>query len=258
MSIQFAVGNRDSAPFVGHDVFLQDDFDISLRMQMNNFIVRLATYHSSFKKGVSLTLYNELARWEKGPFTKLFMRFWSDIKITSKITILAYIGTYYAIAAAVPLTLANYLIVDWFSSEIFVGVAVVFNILSPLAFAMLHHSLGEKVFFLEVEKQGFRVGLDKIFRDFKFMYMFCVSVIGGMVYLGTTALRGWTITDFAAIMPLANQIGCPFIDEGIVTSHLPLSEVAVGHQNPIEMSSAYSEAEAYSFSVSRALRLIRS
>ena len=54
-------------------------------------------------------------------------------------TILAYIGTYYAIAAAVPLTLANYLIVGWFSSDvdqfyltswkIFVGMAVVFNVL---------------------------------------------------------------------------------------------------------------------------------
>jgi hypothetical protein len=68
------------------------------------------------------------------------MRFlWCDIKITSKMTILAYIGTYYAIAAAVPLTLANYLIVGWFSSDvdqfyltswkIFVGMAVVFNVL---------------------------------------------------------------------------------------------------------------------------------
>jgi hypothetical protein len=60
----------------------------------------------------------------------------------------------------------------------------------------------------EVEKQGFRVGLDKIFRDFKWMYLFCIPVIGGMIYLGTTAPRGWTITDFAAVVPLANQIGC--------------------------------------------------
>ncbi|KAE9371529.1 hypothetical protein N431DRAFT_545756 [Stipitochalara longipes BDJ] len=305
LSIQFAVGNGDAAPFVGHNAFLRwkavqavsfeedgmrkfwsdshvsEDFDISLRMQMNNFIVRLATYHQGeFKEGVSLTVYDELARWEKyaygcnelvfrpfkqwwrGPFTPLFMRFlWSDIKITSKMTILAYIGTYYAIAAAVPLTLVNYLIVGWFSSDvdqfyltswkIFVGMAVVFNILSPLAFAMLRHRLGQKVFFWsvvetikwtpmfvlffggislhlstallchffsikmewtatakEVEKQGFRVGLDKIFRDFKWMYLFCIPIIGGMIYLGTTAPRGWTITDFAAIVPLANQIGC--------------------------------------------------
>jgi hypothetical protein len=95
---------------------------------MNKFIVRLATYHNGgFKEGVSLTVYDELARWEKydnpvtsystsnkiryaygcnelvfnplckwykGPFTKLFWRFLrSDIKMTSKITILAYIGT---------------------------------------------------------------------------------------------------------------------------------------------------------------------
>jgi hypothetical protein len=81
------------------------------------------------------------------------MRFmWSDIKITSKMTILAYIGTYYAIAAAVPLTLANYLIVGWFSSDvdqfyltswkIFVGMAVVFNILvTHLPDPILEHTV---------------------------------------------------------------------------------------------------------------------
>lgn len=31
----------------------------------------------------------------------------------------------------------------------------------------------------EVEKQGLRVGLDKIFKDFKYMYAFMVPVIGG-------------------------------------------------------------------------------
>jgi hypothetical protein len=89
-------------------------------------------------------VFKPFKQWYRGPFTPLFMRFiWSDIKITSKMTILAYIGTYYAIAAAVPLTLANYLIVGWFSSDvdqfyltswkIFVGMAVVFNILvTPL------------------------------------------------------------------------------------------------------------------------------
>ncbi len=39
---------------------------MSLRLQMSNFIVRLATYHEGgFKEGVSLTVYDELARWEK-------------------------------------------------------------------------------------------------------------------------------------------------------------------------------------------------
>lgn len=45
---------------------VSEDFDMSLRLQMQNFIVRLATYHEGgFKEGVSLTVYDELARWEK-------------------------------------------------------------------------------------------------------------------------------------------------------------------------------------------------
>lgn len=138
----------------------------------------------------------------------------------------------YAIACAVPLALANYLMVGWFNDgidqfyltswEIFVGMAVVFNLLSPLAFAMLRHRLGQKVFFWsvietakwtpmfvlffggislhlsmaifchffsikmewtatakELETTGFRIGLDKIFKDFKYMYMFVIPIIGG-------------------------------------------------------------------------------
>jgi hypothetical protein len=93
---------------------------------------------------------------------------------------------------------------------------------SPLAFAMLRHRLGEKIFFKsvietakwtpmfvlffggisfhlliailchffsikmewtatakEVEAGGFRIGLDKIVRDFKWMYLVIVPVMGG-------------------------------------------------------------------------------
>lgn len=305
-SIQFAVGNGDCAPFVGHNTFIRwkaiqsiafeedghtkfwsedhvsEDFDVSLRLQMAGFVVRLATYHNGgFKEGVSLTVYDELARWEKyaygcnelvfnplyrwpykGPFTRLFMRFmFSNIKITSKITILAYIGTYYAIASAIPLTLANYLIVGWFSDnvdqfyitswKIFVGMAVIFNVLSPTAYAMLRHRLGQATFFWslvetakwtpmfllffggisyhllkailchffsikmewtttakELTESGFRVGLDRIVRDFKWMYLFILPIAGGMIYLALYAPRGWVISDFAAIVPIANQVGC--------------------------------------------------
>lgn len=221
-SIQFAVGSGDCAPFVGHNTFIRwkaiqsisweedgrtlfwsethvsEDFDVSLRLQMSGFVVRLATYHNGgFKEGVSLTVYDELARWEKyaygcnelvfhpfrywftrGPITPLFRKFlWSNIKITSKMTIISYIFTYYAIASAIPLTLgkhpyeartqtatdshcslANYVLVGLFTDEIdqyyitswkiFVGMAVVFNVLSPLAYAMLRHRLGQKTFFV--------------------------------------------------------------------------------------------------------------
>ncbi|QIW95398.1 hypothetical protein AMS68_000916 [Peltaster fructicola] len=305
-SIQFAVGIGDCAPFVGHNTFIRwkaiqsiswqedgrtffwseshvsEDFDVSLRLQMNNFIVRLATYHNGgFKEGVSLTVYDELARWEKyaygcnelvfhplkdwwrrGPLTPLFRKFlWSNIKISSKVTIIAYIGTYYAIASAIPLTLANYLIVGWFTDDvdqfyinswkIFVGMAVVFNLVSPLAYAMLRHRLGQATFFFclwetikwtpmfilffggisfhmlkalcchffsinmewtttakELEASGFRIGLDRIVRDFKGMYAVMIPMIGGIVYLALFAPRDWIITDFAAIVPLVNQVGC--------------------------------------------------
>jgi len=307
-AIQFAVGSGDCAPFVGHNTFIRwkaiqsiatfdeeisrtlfwseshvsEDFDISLRLQMNGFIVRLATYHNGgFEEGVSLTVYDELARWGKyaygcnelvfnplrqwifkGPFTRLFLRFLgSNIKITSKVTILAYIFTYYAVASAVPLALVNYLIVGWFgewvdqfyiaSWKIFVGMAVVFNLLSPLAYSMLRHRLGYATFFQsavetakwipffllffgglsfhlfkallyhslsinmewaatakELEEHGFRAGLDRIVRDFKGMYVMVFLLTGVMIYLGCFAPSGWTITDFAAIVPLANQVGC--------------------------------------------------
>ncbi|TKA53497.1 hypothetical protein B0A55_12355 [Friedmanniomyces simplex] len=289
-SIQFAVGSGDCAPFVGHNTFIRwkaiqaiswqedgitkywsdshvsEDFDVSLRLQMEGFVVRLATYHhGGFKEGVSLTVYDELARWEKyayGCNELVFhpLRF-CNIKPTSKITIIAYIFTYYAIASAIPLTLANYLIVGWFTDQIdqfyidswkiFVGMAVVFNVLSPLAYAMLRHRLGQKTFFLclwetikwtpmfllffggisfhllkalcchffsinmewattakELEASGFRIGLDRIVRDFKWMYAVIIPMIGGMIYLAISAPFGWGISDFAAIVPLANQVGC--------------------------------------------------
>lgn len=54
--------------------------------------------------------------------------------------------------------LANYVLVGLFTDEIdqyyitswkiFVGMAVVFNVLSPCAYAMLRHRLGQKTFFV--------------------------------------------------------------------------------------------------------------
>ncbi len=156
--------------------------------------------------------------------------------------------------------MANYLIVGWFANDIdqfyltswkvFVGMAVVFNVLSPVGYAMLRHRLGKVTFFaslLDTVKWtpmfllffggisfhllkailchffsikmewtttakeyngGFRVGLDRIVRDFKWMYLVIVVMTGGMIYLACFAPYGWTITDFSAIVPLANQVGC--------------------------------------------------
>jgi hypothetical protein len=90
-AIRFSIGSGEVAPFVGHNAFLRwqavqdvgvvepdgyiaywseshvsEDFDIALRLQIKGSIVRVASYHGvGFQEGVSLTIYDEIARWQK-------------------------------------------------------------------------------------------------------------------------------------------------------------------------------------------------
>jgi hypothetical protein len=91
-AIRFSVGSGEVAPFVSHNAFLRwqavqsvgnppeddgyicfwseshvsEDFDIALRLQIAGNIVRMASYHGrGFKEGVSLSIFDELDRWEK-------------------------------------------------------------------------------------------------------------------------------------------------------------------------------------------------
>jgi len=51
----------------------------------------------------------------RGPFTPLFMAFvWSGMPLASKINIVTYVGTYYAIASTWILTVVNYFIIGRF------------------------------------------------------------------------------------------------------------------------------------------------
>ena len=202
--IRFAVASGDTAPFVGHNAVLRwvalqeiaydcqhdsrekywseetvsEDFDMALRLQGAGYIVRLGAYFGDgFKEGVSLTVYDELSRWEKyaygcsellfhpfkdwprhGPFTKLFRSFLlSNIAFPSKITIMAYIGTYFALGSSWFFTLMNYFLMGWFngfldhyysdSFRIYVAIIAVFYIAGNLALAMLRYRIGEKSFF---------------------------------------------------------------------------------------------------------------
>lgn len=89
--ITYAVAAGDVGPFVGHNAFLRwaaiqelmwsdekgdrkwwseshvsEDFEMSLKLQNAGWRVRYATYcGDGFKEGVSLTVYDELTRWEK-------------------------------------------------------------------------------------------------------------------------------------------------------------------------------------------------
>jgi hypothetical protein len=202
-SIRYSVATGDVAPFVGHNAVLRwsamqeigydceldsrekywsentvsEDFDMALRLQSDGYLVRLGAYTGDgFKEGVSLTVYDELARWEKyaygcselifqpfrywptrGPFTKLFIRFIiSKMPFPSKVTIMAYVGTYYAIGSSWILTLANYFLTGWYnghldhfylnSFKIYFAIIVVFTGLGNVALAVLRYRTAEKSF----------------------------------------------------------------------------------------------------------------
>ena len=90
--ISLGCANGEVAPFVGHNAFLRwsavqdaafidpadnkrkqwseanvsEDFDLALRLLLHGYTLRWATYSlGGFKEGVSLTIVDELARWQK-------------------------------------------------------------------------------------------------------------------------------------------------------------------------------------------------
>ncbi|KAK7209299.1 hypothetical protein V2G26_016477 [Clonostachys chloroleuca] len=222
-AIRYTVSNGDVAPFVGHNAILRwsaiqqvsyqdedgydkfwseshvsEDFDMSLRLQCSGYIIRLAAWAGEgFKEGVSLTVYDELARWEKyaygcnellfhpirtwlwrGPFTPLFRRFlFSNIRFTSKITIISYIGTYYAIGAAWIMTAANYFLMGWFNGhldkyyidswQVWFSIIIVFNGLGNVALAIMRYRIGERNI------------LYSLFENFKWTFMLAIF-LGGL------------------------------------------------------------------------------
>lgn len=63
-----SVGVEEENGYIAYwsESHVSEDFDIALRLQIAGNIVRIASYHNDeFKEGVSLTIYDELARWEK-------------------------------------------------------------------------------------------------------------------------------------------------------------------------------------------------
>ncbi|KAK0671704.1 glycosyl transferase family group 2-domain-containing protein [Cercophora samala] len=222
-AIRYTVSNGDVAPFVGHNAILRwsaiqqvsyededgyekfwseshvsEDFDMSLRLQCSGYIIRLAAWAGEgFKEGVSLTVYDELARWEKyaygcnellfhpirmwlwkGPFTPLFRRFlFSNIRFTSKITVVSYIGTYYAIGAAWIMTSVNYFLMGWFNGyldkyyvdswQVWFSIIIVFNGLGNIALAVMRYRVGERNI------------LYAIFENFKWTFLLAIF-LGGL------------------------------------------------------------------------------
>ncbi|KAF9447333.1 hypothetical protein P691DRAFT_776203 [Macrolepiota fuliginosa MF-IS2] len=198
--ISMSCANGEVAPFVGHNAFLRwkaiqdaafidpadgkekiwsesnvsEDFDMALRLLQRGYIIRWATYsRGGFKEGVSLSVDDELNRWQKyaygcnellfnpliewwrrGPIAKQIHRFmWSKAPIHYKISMLSYMFSYYGIAASITISLINYVLlgfqfpVDGYfmhSFEIWLATVVVFWGSGTVGYTLLEYRLGEK------------------------------------------------------------------------------------------------------------------
>ncbi|KAK7467308.1 hypothetical protein VKT23_004365 [Stygiomarasmius scandens] len=153
---------------------VSEDFDMALRLLGRGFIIRWATYSDGgFKEGVSLTCDDELNRWQKyaygcnellfnpfvewfrrGPIAKQIHRFmWSKAPLHYKISMLAYMFSYYGIAAALLTSIINYVLlglmlpVDGFylhSFEIWLACTTVFFGSGNVGYTLLEYRLGKK------------------------------------------------------------------------------------------------------------------
>lgn len=198
--ISMGCANGEVAPFVGHNAFLRwsaiqdaafidpadgcqkmwsesnvsEDFDMALRLQLKGYSIRWSTYsRGGFKEGVSLTVDDELNRWQKysygcnelifnplidwwrlGPITKQLRVFlWSGAPVHYKITMMSYMFSYYGIAASAVLSILNYIILgfalqpDGFymkSFEIWLACTVVFPGAGNLGFTLMEYRLGHR------------------------------------------------------------------------------------------------------------------
>ncbi|KAI6361676.1 hypothetical protein MCOR25_006420 [Pyricularia grisea] len=214
-AITFAVASGDCCPFVGHNALIRwsaiqdsaayhdeadgrekywsesnvsEDFDMAMRLQMAGWTLRYVAYTGtaaaaaeydpaakSFAEGLSLTVYDELARWEKyaygcsellfnplwqwptrGPFTRRFVSFFlsPNIRLPVKITVISYMGTYFAVAVAWIIALFNFFFMGFFSGlyrsfyldafAIYISLLFVFPFMGNVALAAHRYRLGQK------------------------------------------------------------------------------------------------------------------
>ncbi|KAH7886770.1 glycosyl transferase family group 2-domain-containing protein [Phlebopus sp. FC_14] len=198
--ISLGCSNGEIAPFVGHNAFLRwsalqeaafvdpddgkrkiwsesnvsEDFDMALRLQLKKYVIRWATYsEGGFKEGVSLTVDDELNRWQKysygcselifnplirwwrlGPINKQLRVFvWSDAPVHYKLSMMAYMFSYYGIAASAVLSVLNYFILGFgiqtdgyylHSFEVFLAILTVFPGSGNVGYILLEYRLGHR------------------------------------------------------------------------------------------------------------------
>jgi hypothetical protein len=136
-ALQEIMFEEDGVLKVWSEAHVSEDFALSLALQVKGYLIRWATYSKDkFEEGVSLTCDDEVNRWQKyawgcselifnplrywftrGPFSRLFRQYlWSDVPLSGKISNLAYIFSYYAIACAWPMTVLNFVLIGFSST----------------------------------------------------------------------------------------------------------------------------------------------
>ncbi|KAF8589551.1 hypothetical protein K439DRAFT_1332659 [Ramaria rubella] len=153
---------------------VSEDFDMALRLQLAGYTIRWASYsNGGFKEGVSLTCDDELNRWEKyaygcnellfnpliewwykGPINAQLQQFvYTDAPLHYKLTMMAYMFSYYGIAAGATLSLLNYIILGFtipidgyylHSFEVWLACMVVFPVAGNIGFTVLEYRLGQR------------------------------------------------------------------------------------------------------------------
>lgn len=170
----FEDAGDDNKKKIWSEMNVSEDFDMALRLQLKGYTIRWATYsEGGFKEGVSLTCDDELNRWQKysygcnelifnpllkwwrvGPINKQLRIFlWSDAPVHYKVSMMAYMFSYYGLAAGALLSFMNYVIlglsfnVDGFymhSFEIWLACTVVFPGAGNIGFTLLEYRLGQR------------------------------------------------------------------------------------------------------------------
>ncbi|KAH7120443.1 hypothetical protein B0J13DRAFT_680698 [Dactylonectria estremocensis] len=120
-AIKHGVGTGDVAPFVGHNAFLRWKAiqSVSFVNPSDGVTKWWSDSHEKYTYGCNELVFHPFYQWTyKGPVTRLFLRFlWSNMPVSSEVSIIAYIFTYYAIAAGMLLTIVNYVLVGLFFAD---------------------------------------------------------------------------------------------------------------------------------------------
>ncbi|SPO22242.1 uncharacterized protein UTRI_02252_B [Ustilago trichophora] len=220
-SISWLVACGATAPFVGHNAYLRtsallqvserdpktgqlitwsensvsEDFDMSLRLQLQGYVVRWATYSNlGYLEGVSLTPSDELNRWQKyafgcseiilqplrfwltkGPLTPLFMKFITSGKcsLSQKITVSSYMFSYYALAMSLPFAVGMFLVVGLMDNVTSLYIVDSFKVwLSILVVFSAGGTVARLLCFLRSRQKGFLHALKRQFVYFWPMIVF--------------------------------------------------------------------------------------